>query len=942
MNGTSKDKGDNQKLWGNIAARDMPKWQGIHALMRCDLAFHYNINFNNAAELLKLYQPCFLMPSGHINDQVYYPRTTKSMNCKYGLVGDNANDEKTVDFYYTTLPQYFLFTTNMKYNEANLSRIQIYMRNTEKYDGILKSNYHTDVENWRSHWDIGFSDHSGQDNTKFMYYCAHGNYNLMQFFPASPAYNNYTQYANSYPYFPYADKVDVLSTTRSDIPNKGYTQMIVEGDVQPNVANIGTKNSSNLFLQGLYNIQHSDYTTHHFKDNKNKDAGIAFYSRYDSSWQSKVNTDGLDTADLSFGDGSLSNQYNVGCYPVNMKGSKGPEYTYDLTDTYWKGYLDKLDPEIQGLKQELSYKRELGSDDDHKQHGGYSMYQWDDVENQWNELPDMYIYTANNMNVADGRDPLTGLVFDGNYPLDNMATEGKNWVVFDAANDRRFASLLEDNGDGTSNHMAMYYCEPGFNQTTNGLFPDDPPYHNFTPLGEGAFSRGGHYYDVQVTNMYILSDDPDDPHYWKDSHTGTGDHEPTGINHKQAEQISNQDTVCGFMLYRASATQNGADWDISTDFALPAMHQAQFCVSASFMDNPATWLVNAERFDDSKGLPGNDQENTNYIVVGANNPTFQYDNGLSRCTFKDLHIPKVLGVEDMPTKDGEVVQTTIGNWVVKVADTAIKYGYIWKFLDGSNTVDADTYTINSIGTNRNYLLNYSIGGISIDSMYGETEEANNTVDNMTLLTEDNWHNCLLYKLGFQYSDLFPKFGEPTNIYDYSKMNSTDPAVRYEKLKPLTTNPLIDISSATSLPVQDGTTTEPNPSDEDHPYEQVGMGLPTYSLSVGSLIPTNLDGQNSESIIASNLPIKQSTPYYTIYCSLSSGEYISNTDSYQILGVIQKRFIAGDFIYSDASVPMRVKINQKVTRIYIEIRDNAGKVVSLDDNNTVILRLDRAV
>ena len=183
--------------------------------------------------------------------------------------------------------------------------------------------------------------------------------------------------------------------------------------------------------------------------------------------------------------------------------------------------------------------------------------------------------------------------------------------------------------------------------------------------------------------------------------------------------------------------------------------------------------------------------------------------------------------------------------------------------------------------------------------------------------------------------------EPINIYDYSKIKSSDPAVRYEKLKPLTTNPLIDISSAMSLPVQDGTVEEPNPSDEDNPYEQVGMGLPTYSLSVGSLIPTNLDAQTSEAIIASDLPIKQSTPYYTIYCSLSSGEYISNTDAFQILGIIQKRFIAGDFIYSDPSVPMRVKINQKVTKIHIEIRDNAGKVVSLDDNNTVILRLDRA-
>ena len=222
-------------------------------------------------------------------------------------------------------------------------------------------------------------------------------------------------------------------------------------------------------------------------------------------------------------------------------------------------------------------------------------------------------------------------------------------------------------------------------------------------------------------------------------------------------------------------------------------------------------------------------------------------------------------------------------------------------------------------------------------VYGETQEANNTsMDDMTLLTEDNWHNCLLYKLGFEYENLFPTYGVPTNIYDYSKINSTDPTVRYEKLKPLTTNPLIDISSATSLPVQDATWTEPNPDDADNPYKKIGYGLPTYTLSVGSLTPTNLDGGTSEAIIATSLPIKQSTPYYTIYCSLSNGEYISNTDSYQILGVIQKRFIAGDYIYSDPGPPMTVKINQKVTKIQIEIRDNAGKVVSLNDNNTIVL------
>ena len=930
VNGTSKDKGDNQKLWGNIAVRDMKKWQGIHSLMRADLAFDYNINFNDSTNHVKLYQPCFLMPSGHIDNQVYYPRTTKSVMYKYGLVNHNENDQRTVNFYYTTLPQYFLFTTNMQYNEANLKRIQTYMRNTEKYDGVLKTDEDSDIENWRSHWDIGFSDHSGQDNSKYMYYCAHGNFCLPQVFPPSPAYSNYTHYANSYPYFPYADKVDVMSTSRSDIPNLGYTQMIVQGDVQPAAGNVPPGVPDSLLLQGLYNIQHIDDTTHHFKDNKNKDASIAFYSRYDPGWQSKVRLDDLDTTNLSFGDDSLSKQNNVGCYPINMQVAKTA--TYNVSETYWYGHCGDLHHTLSGYGYDFVYKIVGGIDEDHQTHGGYSMYEWngENFDPEWEELEYVYIYSNVNQNVAEGRAPLDGLTFDGQYDLD--LEHNGNYFVVDAGDDKRFVLVID--ADNPS-HMSVYQVDQGFN-TGYGWPDEDSNIPDYSPLGWPAVTVNlTDYYPFRVTDMYVLPTDAGEPYYHNIGEVNG--HPPVALADNDVEQ------VCGFILYRASATKNGNDWDISTDFALPAMHQGQFCVSASFMDNPAVFLVNAERYDDSDGLPNNEQQNTNYMVVGASNPTFQYDNALSRCTFTNLHVPKVLGVEDMPTKDGEVVQATMGNWVVKVADTTIKYGYIWEFIRGDHNVTKDTYTINSIGTNRNYLLNYSIGGISIQSMWGESQDSNfPSMDGMTYLTEDNWHNCLLYKLGFAYEDLFPKFGDPTNIYDYSKITSTDPAVRYEKLKPLTTNPLIDISSATSLPVQDGTVEEPNPSDESNPYKQVGMGLPTYTMSVGSLIPTNLDGQTSEAIIASNLPIKQSTPYYTIYCNLSNGEYISNTDHYQILGIIQKRFIAGDYIYSDPSVPMIVKINQKVTRIQIEIRDNSGKVVSLDDNNTVILRLDRAV
>ena len=70
--------------------------------------------------------------------------------------------------------------------------------------------------------------------------------------------------------------------------------------------------------------------------------------------------------------------------------------------------------------------------------------------------------------------------------------------------------------------------------------------------------------------------------------------------------------------------------------------------------------------------------------------------------------------------------------------------------------------------------------------------------------------------------------------------------------------------------------------------------------------------------------------------------MSNTDTFQILQIIQKRFVAGDYIYGDPGPSMPIKIGKKVTRIQIEIRDNSGKIVSLDDNNTIILRLDRAI
>ena len=150
-------------------------------------------------------------------------------------------------------------------------------------------------------------------------------------------------------------------------------------------------------------------TIHHFKDNKNKDASIGFYSKYDPDWQSKVNTDGLNA--VSFGDDSLSKQYNVGCYPVSMQ---FPCPTLDFL-----------------------YKIGAGHDADHQQHGGYSLYIWGEFTETWVPQNYVYIYSHQNQSRPDGRDEVN---YDGQDVID--LTANPNAFVIDACNTKRWLMAL--------------------------------------------------------------------------------------------------------------------------------------------------------------------------------------------------------------------------------------------------------------------------------------------------------------------------------------------------------------------------------------------------------------------------------------------------------------------------------------------------------------------
>ena len=916
-----------KKLWGNLAVRDFKKWQGIDALMRADIAFDYQYGFS--LDIVKCYQPCFLMPNGDNEGARNYPRTHFDMIYAVISVSDINASEPAEQYLtkspaYTTLPQYYMFCTNMTYNEDNIKRIQTYMRNTEKYDGVRTENEDSDINNWRSHFDIGFSHQTrttsnatDQSASRHMYYCSQGNYNL-----TSSDSSNPTDYAFARPYFPYSNKVDSMATSRSDIPDVGYLQMCSnEESIQIDGGHVEG---------GFCTIRHfTQAPPHFFKNNKNGDASIAMSSRYNSAWKTKAIGD-----HMTFGScDSLSQQYDVGAYPVTIK-SAAPNpagFELDLDNTFYVGSFNDLDPALVPSfsgdeRQPYTYKIVKSTGGAQQTHGGYDFLQFDPNNGQFVKNDDAYLYSLGNYSVASGREAVIGKTFDGQYTIDWDEGKHGNWFVLDVGNTYRFAITFWDENDVT--HCNVYQLD-GFN--TDGS--DGVP--NYEPLGSVDWEG-----PTRVTDLDILSLDSSSPSY-----IGNIDYDHNHVNGNPpviTSFLNPEETVIGMMLYRSSATQKSdGSWDISSDFALPAMHQGMWCVSTSFMDNPGVFLTNAQRYDDKAYI--NDttdtnnisdwdlmtlNKNTNYIEVGCSNPTFQWSNDLTRATFSNLHTTKRLGIEDMPKDDnGDYVTTTIGNEVVKVKDNIIKNGFLFQLVRSFQKLAPPNAYISN-GTNMNYNLNYAIGGISFHSLYGEGSTENHSdLDDMREITEDSFIGTLLYKLGFQYKDLFPKYGLPTNLYDYSKIKSQDPSERYRKLLPLTTNPLVDQSSALDLNVKDAT-------DKD----RAGEGLPMYNLSVGSTIPVNLDGSTSEQIVATNLPIKANTPYYLVYCNLSTGNFVENTDSFNVIGVVLKKFIASDFVYGEAGNPFEIRIPQKVTRISIEIRDATGTVVSLDPNSSILLKL----
>ena len=237
------------------------------------------------------------------------------------------------------------------------------------------------------------------------------------------------------------------------------------------------------------------------------------------------------------------------------------------------------------------------------------------------------------------------------------------------------------------------------------------------------------------------------------------------------------------------------------------------------------------------------QNNTNYLVAGANNPTFTFNSTKNRFEFVNLQTDNLLSSLNQNTaalsstnpQVGEAVGIVYGTQadaVYNIPDPVVKAS------------SADNYT----KTIKNQGIRAEIGGVGIFKVWlcppdyevpeniNPVNYWNNTtlesteinrqsiINNCIEATDDEWEGSLLSRLGFNIQDFIPRYGRQFNRYDPNTYNNSNVNIIGNGIKPLllnnsfngVVNPSINLYHAVPAPVA--------------PIQQISTTVASYTTS----------------------------------------------------------------------------------------------------------------
>lgn len=997
----TQDRINQNKLWGNIAVEDINKWKGIHAMMRCTLAFGGKIHYYGSPDEFFFPRPViyidglgyrqnfkFRHQDALQTDQVksFFPRKLYPFewDCK-DLETDEEHNGISTSIAYSLIPKYFVISTNIQYTKKNIARIKIWFDAMKTYQGNFSNldDINNDTQNWFVYSDLGSSldgvntkdapadfnygtNDEGEvysfgknstvpaDQEKGVFYapstglCSHlrkGRFNTRQNPAGANEYPYQQNYAGGIAMNPYdahlkvGDTYDFSCCPRSDFPENDYRFYQYGEATADGYPSINT----------TYQI--TGITTHapvQFKNNEQKNASIKLFAHQldDLSKMRFTNARGNSIDDEGavegFGewrrhgtinpetdfDTSLSDGYGV--YGFNVIDDDAIIDTYyEIEDRYFTGLFHNYPNEDAHKFHSYEYLfhiRKGTTDGNHTQdvNGGLDVMYWIDDQLKWEKSNDFYIYSVQNNNYKDASHNPNNHTYNGGeaIPTNDPLVF---WFWKDTHNLGFVAEITRFSSQG-SGYNAMNFT-PMDNVNTSDI--------QNSVFGEKSGEN------TIVVRTLIIQTDTRSGTYVLYPTPGEDMYKDVKLNDKYPEEKhENSEKCCCFVVGEDSAKFKDTGWEPKNPCALPNVyHGCPFGPSPSFMDSPAIFMINQERNDGNGNFATNQDQMQNYMMIGANDPTCQFDSALSRAKFFNFHTQRLLGAREMPYEtDGSgnvtISKETLGNFVIKIADNTFYYPNINQWKETYNTQTPNDSTAEYQNPNPNIGLSTSVCGISIENIYSQPKgDIKTKITDMTKLTEDTFYNSLLYKLGFTFKQFFPDFGLPYNWFDPSVQGKNDPVNIYKSSKPLSTNAALTISDSANLAIQDNTNVQE--------YDDSTKDVPTYQLGFAGGTALSLDGTTSQAIIASNLPIKMDDAFYQVYSDIVPTNYKSEDQNLNIIGTCMKNYIEGDYIYGFASTyNTTVEFPLKISEITTEIRLPNGNLAPIDQKSTVIYKIQR--
>ncbi len=367
----------------------------------------------------------------------------------------------------------------------------------------------------------------------------------------------------------------------------------------------------------------------------------------------------------------------------------------------------------------------------------------------------------------------------------------------------------------------------------------------------------------------------------------------------------------------------------------------------SFSRNKAVCMLN-NQFNGGLTLEKNNF--LNYLNLGAVNPQIRFDTDFSRFGLSGLNTPTFIGnglttddpLEFTPNDNPEQQVIVVGrtNQVLPSRqknigtnptgyDPGTGAGFPPKLLNVSQFKDAKQ---------KEATIMDSQTGVCLEHLILFDEEDNQTIITSKDYFSDNhykYHNCLLDKMGFDFTTLFPSFGDRNAFFRDSSLFNNKDATYTDSIQNVT-KPLTTGAKLTTEITQTFSVNQEN--------------APLFDLGGDILIdPITVDAIQGE-ITGNKLPSKFDFSYLTINSSLvSEGTdtiYIGGSDNQSKLPCmtyLTRENNESDFFYqSEKGFSFTATKDFTITDITTDIRLPNGDRPFLDSHSTVIYKIEKPI